>query len=117
MYPAREKQERYLNNLLLKGVVDIRRLAGVFNAKKLPNGEFGLCLVGLNGSTLKIYDTNMKQEVGELLYSIDLKNVTNLKMSSFVFSSYLKFTYEGFDYKLADCSYKEFYQEIEKETL
>jgi len=111
-----EKQERYLDNLLLRGMVDVRKLAGVANAKKLPNGEFGFCLMCLNGSTLNLYDTNFEQEVGELLYSIDLKKIANLKTSSFILNSYIKFTYEGFNYKLADCAYKELYSAIEKEV-
>lgn len=111
------KPEKYLNGLLLRGLVDARKLAGVANAKKLPNGEFGLCLMCLNDSTLNFYDTNFKQEVGHLLYSVDLKKVTNLKTSSFVFNSYLKFTYEGFNYKLVDCSHKELYSAIKNEAL
>ena len=111
-----EKQEKYLNDLLLREIVDTRKLAGLANAKRLPNGEFGFCLMCLNGSTLNLYDTNFQQEVGELLYSVDLKKVTNLKMSTFVLNSYLKFTYEGFHYKLVDCSYKALYQAIEKEA-
>ena len=109
-----EKFEQYLNDLLLRGIVDTHKLAGVFNAKKLPGGEFGLCLVCLRGRTLHIYDTNFHQEVGSLLYSVELKQVTKLKMSSFVLNSYLKFTYQGFDYKLADCSYQPLYAAIEQ---
>ena len=71
----------------------------------------------LKDSTLNLYDTNFKQEVGELLYSVDLKKVTNLKTSSFLFNSYIKFTYEGFDYKLVDCIYKEFYSAVKSEAL
>ena len=112
-----ENQEKYLNELLLRGIVDIRKLAGVANARKLPNGEFGFCLMCLKDSTLNLYDTNFKQEVGRLLYSVDLKKVTNLKMSSFMFNSYIKFTYEGFKYKLVDCVHKELYSAIESETL
>ena len=112
-----EKQEKFLDGLLLRGIIDSRRLAGVANAKRLPNGEFGFCLMCLNGSTLNLYDTNFKQEVGELLYSIDLKKVTNLKTSSFVFNSFIKFTYEGFNYKLADCIYKEFYNAVKSENM
>ena len=111
-----EKQEKYLNDLLLREIVDTRKLAGVANAKRLPNGEFGFCLMCLNGSILNLYDTNFQQEVGELLYSVDLKKVTNLKMSTFVLNSYLKFTYEGFHYKLVACSYKALYKAIEKEA-
>lgn len=112
-----KKQEKYLNELLIKGFVDTRKLAGVANATKLPNGEVGFCLMCLDGSTLNFYDTNLKQEVGALLYSVDLKKATNLKTSSFIFNSYIKFTYNGFDYKLVDCVHKELYEAIKKENI
>ena len=113
----KEKQEKFLNGLLIRNLVDTRKLAGVANAKKLPNGEFGFCLMCLNGSTLNLYDTNFSQEVGQLLYSIDLKKVTNLKTSTFIFNCYIKFTYEGFDYRLDDCLHKELYGAIKSELL
>ena len=112
-----EKQEKYLNGLLVRGVVDIRKLAGIANAKNLPNGERGFCLMCLKDNILNFYDTNFKQEVGELLYSVDLKEVTNLKTSSFILNSYIKFTHKGFDYKLVDCSHKKLYKAIESEAL
>ena len=111
----REKQEKFLNGLLIRGLVDARKLAGVANAKKLPGGEFGFCLMCLKDSSLDIYDTNFAQEVGDLLYSIDLKKVTNLKTSTFIFNCYIKFTYEGFDYRLDDCLHKELYNAIRSE--
>lgn len=112
-----QKWENFLNGLLIRGIVDIRKLAAVANAKKLPNGEYGFCLMCLNGSILNLYDTNFKQEVGQLLYSVDLKKVTNLRTSSFMLNSYIKFTYEGFNYKLVDCVHKELYRAIKSETL
>ena len=111
------KFDQYLDGLLIRGLVDNRKLAGVANARNLPNGEFGFCLMCLNGSTLDLYDTNMKQEVGELLYSVDLKKVTNLKTSAFIFNSYIKFNYEGFSFKLVDCVHKELYKAIQQETV
>ena len=111
------KFDQYLDGLLIRGLVDNRKLAGVANARNLPNGEFGFCLMCLNGSTLDLYDTNMKQEVGELLYSVDLKKVTNLKTSAFIFNSYIKFTYDGFRFKLVDCVHKELYKAIQQETV
>ncbi len=112
-----KKFDKYLDGLLIRGLVDVRKLAGVANAKRLPNGDMGFCLMCLNNSTLNLYDTNFKQEVGELLYAIDLKKVTNLKTSSFMFNSYIKFTYEGYDYKLVDCVHKKLYEEIKNESL
>ena len=112
----REKQEKFLNDLQTRGLVDARRLAGVANAKRLPGGEVGFCLMCLKDSSLNIYDTDFAQEVGELLYSIDLKKVTKLKTSTFIFNTYIKFTYEGFDYRLDDCLHKELYNAIGSEV-
>ena len=91
-----KKQEAFLNGLLIRELVDTRKLAGVANAKRLPNGEFGFCIMCLNGSTLNIYDTNMHQEVGQLLYTIDLKKISKLKTSTFIFNMYLEAPRECF---------------------
>lgn len=111
-----KKQEQFLNGLLLRGLVDTRKLAGVASAKKLPNGEFGFCLMCLKDSTLNIYDTNFQQEVGDLLYSVNLKEITNLKTSNFLLNAYIKFTYQGSKYKLANCVHKELSKAITQEA-
>ena len=110
------KFDQYLDGLLIRGLVDNRKLAGVANARILPNGEFGFCLMCLKGSTLDLYDTNLKQEVGDLLYSVDLRNVTDLKTSAFLFNSYIKFTYAGSRFKLVDCVHKALYKAIQQEA-
>lgn len=96
------KQDNFLNNLLSRGLVDNRKMAVGASAKKLPNGEYGLCLLCLYQNILNIYDTDFCQNVGELLYSIDLKNVSDFKSSPFVFNRYMMFVYNGFTYKLCD---------------
>ena len=96
------KQEAFLSNLLDKGLVDVRKMAVVANAKALPSGEFGLCLLCLNHTTLSVYDTDFHQNIGEKLYAIDLQRLSNFKASSFVFNRYMKFTYNSFAYKFAD---------------
>lgn len=106
------KNEQFLNELLSKGLVDSRKLAGVASAKRLPRGEFGFCLMCLKGCTLDLYDINFQQEVGPLLYSIDLTKVTNLKTSTFIFNCFVKFTYEGFKYRLDNCLHKELYDAL-----
>ena len=111
-----EKQEKYLNGLLVRGLVDARKLAGVANATRLPNGEYGFCLMCLNGSRLDIYDTDFNQEVGQLLYSVDLKKISKLKTSTFIFNTYISFVYEGFPYRLTNCLHKQLYAEIKKEA-
>lgn len=85
-----------------KELMDNRQLAVCANAKKLPNGEFGLCYLLLKDNFINVYDTDMKGNLFELLYSINLKQVSNLKSSSFIFNPYLKFDYENFTYKFVD---------------
>lgn len=102
MSSMQEKQEAYLKDLLIRGLVDSRKIAVCSNAKKLPGGEYGLCLLCLNGSELSVYDTDFHQNVGPRLYAIDLKQVSDVKSSSFIFNRYIKFTYQGFRYALAD---------------
>ena len=111
-----EKQNKYLDDLLICGYVDNRRLAGVANAKRLPNGEFGLCLMCLNRDFLYIYDTDFSQQPGALLYTVDLTKITDLKISTFVLNSYVRFTYEGFKYKLADCARKDIFLAIKQQS-
>jgi hypothetical protein len=96
------KQEVFLSHLLDNGLVDIRKMAVVANAKVLPSGEFGLCLLCLNNNVLSVYNTDFHQNIGEKLYEIDLQRVSNFKASSFVFNRYMKFTYNSFYYKFAD---------------
>ena len=98
----------YLQKMVVNGVCDDREAAFVATAAALPNGEFGMCIVSLNGNILSIYDTNMKSEVGNKLYSIALKNVTDFKMSNGFFGELLKgysfcFTHRGFTYKFKNC--------------
>ena len=107
-----KKQEQFLEQLLADGLVDERKLAGVANAKHLPNGEFGLCLMCLKGNTLDIYDTDFQQNVGPLLYSVKLEKVTKLKISTFFFNCYIQFIYDGYKYRLENCLHKELYAAI-----
>ncbi len=83
-------------------LMDNRQIAVCANAKNLPNGEFGLCYLLLKDDYMNIYDTDMKGTLFDLLYSINLKQISNLKSSSFIFNPYLKFDYENFTYKFVD---------------
>lgn len=85
-----------------QNMIDDRNALFFANAKKLPNGEFGLCLVCINGNTMGIYDTDFSQNIGEQIYKIELNGISNIKSSSFVFNRYLKFEYTGNKYYLAD---------------
>jgi len=96
------KQDDFLNGLLQRGLVDARKMAVVASAKRLPNGKFGFCLLCLKENKLHVYDTDFQQNVGLLMYSIDLSKISEVKSSAFIFNRYLHFTYNGFKYRFAD---------------
>ena len=96
-------------------LMDERQMAVCANAKKLPNGEFGLCYLFLKDKYLNVYDTDMKGNIFDQLYTIDLNNISELKFSSFIFNTYLKFNFNGFVYKFVDfANAKAFLTELNK---
>lgn len=96
------KYEQTLTKAKSENLIDERKVMVFSTAKTLPNGEYGLCLLCVNGNTLGIYDTDFNQNIGEMLYKITLSRISNIKNSSFIFNRYLKFEYEGCKYHLAD---------------
>ena len=96
------KFEALLDTLYSKNLVDERKMAVIANAKALPNGLFGLCILCLNGHTLTAFDTNFSQTLGGKICEIDLQEVSAFKASSFVFNRYIKFEYNSFAYKFVD---------------
>lgn len=98
----KEKQERFLKGLLIRGMVDERKIAYAAGARNLPDGEYGLCLLCICKNTLSVYELDFRQQVGEKLYDIPLNQITKLKASSFLLNSHLIFTYNDFRYKFVD---------------
>ncbi len=101
-------KEAYAKKMMDAGVCDERGAAFCADAVALPDGSYGLCLLGVVGNELSIYDTDMKSTVGEKLYTIPLKNVTDLTVSNGFLGELLKgysfrFTYEGFTYTFKSC--------------
>ncbi len=97
--------------MMLSGVCDERGAAVCATAEKLPNGAYGMCLLGVKGNVLQIYDTNMKSEVGTHLYDIPLCETEGFQRVSGLFGELIKgysfrFTYEGFKYVFKNCSAK-----------
>lgn len=111
-----KKQDAFLESLLERGIVDNRKLSAVGNARRLPNGEYGYVLMCLKNNSLNIYDTDFSQNVGDLLYCINLRDVTDLKTSTFIFNCYIKFTYQGFKFKIDNALHKQLYTAIKKEA-
>ena len=70
--------------------------------KELPDGSFGMVLLGVKGNDLLIYDTNMKSEPLKLMHTIPLKGVTDFSTTSLmgeILKGYtFRFTSDGFTY-------------------
>lgn len=98
---------KFQKKLIVRGICDERGLAFCATAKTLPNGEFGMVLIAQNQNTLFIHDTNIKSEALDLLYTINLKKVTDLKINGFfgeLFKGYsMRFTYKQFTYTFKNC--------------
>lgn len=102
-------KEQFAQKMISAGVCDERGAAFCATAVKLPDGSFGMCLLGVKGNELSIYDTDMKSSVGKQLYTIPLKQVTNLDITKGLFAEIFKgysfrFTHEGFCYKFKNCA-------------
>ena len=98
----KEKQDRFLKDLMIRGMVDQRKIAYAAGARDLPKGEFGLCLLCICGNTLSVYELDIHRNVGKRLYVISLNRISGLKASSFLLNSHLIFQYDGFRYKFVD---------------
>lgn len=117
-----ESKAQFAQRMVASGVCDERAAAFCATAVALPNGSYGMCLLGVRGNTLSIYDTDMKSTVGQKLYSISLKDVDSLIINHGFLAELLKgfsfcFNYKGFSYKFKNCfQQKQALSIIESET-
>ena len=93
---------KFQDKLVAEGYCDSRGAGFWATATKLPGGEYGIVLLCVNGNKLNLYDIDMKNNVGELLYAVDLTQITNLKIREGIFSQVLKFEYEGSEYSFTN---------------
>lgn len=95
-------QEKYAQQMQDAGVCDARGAALCATVKELPDGSFGMVLLGVKGNDLLIYDTNMKSEPLKLMHTIPLKGVTDFSTTSLmgeILKGYtFRFTSDGFTY-------------------
>ena len=71
----------FQEKLFALGACDERRAAFAASAYVLPGRENGLVALAVNGGTLNIYDV-LKNEPTDLLYSVELSKVTDLKVET-----------------------------------
>lgn len=81
--------------LIAGGYCDNRGAGFCATATQLPYGMRGMVLLCVNGNNLNLYDIDMKDNIGELFYTVELKNIENLKIRAHFFSQVLKFDYKG----------------------
>ena len=93
---------KFQEKLISDGYCDSRGAGFCATATKLPKGEYGIVALCVNGSRLNLYDVDMKSNIGELLYEVDLKQIENLKIKPGIFSQVLKFEYEGSAYSFTN---------------
>ena len=93
---------KFQDRLIADGYCDNRGAGFCATATKLPKGEYGMVALCVNGSKLNLYDVDIKSNLGELLYEVELKQVDKLKIRAGIFSQVLKFEYEGFTYSFTN---------------
>jgi hypothetical protein len=89
---------KFQDKLIADGYCDNRGAGFCATATKLPNGEYGMVALCVNGSKLNLFDVDMRSNLGDLLYAVDLKQIENLKIKAGLFSQVLKFEYNGYTY-------------------
>lgn len=102
-------KDKFARKMLEAGVCDERGAVFCATAAALPDGSFGMVLVGVVGNELHLYDTDMRSSVGQRLYTIPLKDVTDLQITSGllaeIFKGYsFRFTYNDFVWKFKNCA-------------
>lgn len=112
-------QEKYAQQMQDAGVCDARGAALCATVKELPDGSFGMVLLGVKGNNLLIYDTNMKSEPLKLMHTIPLKGVTGFSTTSLmgeILKGYtFRFTSDGFTYSFKNCRRQAFLDVLQQE--
>ena len=93
---------KFQEKLIADGFCDARGAGFCATATKLPRGEYGMVALCVNGSSLNLYDVDMKSNLGQLLYTVDLKKAENLKIRTGIFSQVLKFECDGSVYSFTN---------------
>ena len=88
-------QEKYAQQMQDAGVCDARGAALCATVKELPDGSFGMVLLGVKGNDLLIYDTSLMGEI--------LKGYT------------FRFTSDGFTYSFKNCRRQAFLDVLQQE--
>jgi len=92
---------KFQKDLMIKGYCDYRGAAFCATATILPNG-YGMVALCVKDNILNIYEVDMKNNIGDLLYEIKLSKIINLKIRAMLLSQVLKFEYDGEQYSFTN---------------
>lgn len=93
---------KFQEKLLADGYCDDRGAGFCATATQLPNGEYGMVALCVKGNILSLYDVDMKSNLGELLYEVELKRIEKLKIKAGILSQVLRFEHEGSTYSFTN---------------
>ena len=93
---------KFQEKLIADGYCDHRGAGFCATATKLPRGEFGMVALCVNGNMLRLYDVDMKSNLGDLVYEVELKQISKLKIKCNLFSQILQFEYKGAIYSFTN---------------
>ena len=93
---------KFQEKLIADGYCDNRGAGFCATATRLPSGQYGMVALCVKDNILNLYDVDMKSNIGELLYEIDLKKTEDLKIKAGLLSQILKFEYNGFTYSFTN---------------
>ena len=111
------KMSKFQEKLIADGYCDHRGAGFCATATSLPNGDCGMVALCVNGNWLNLYDVDMRSNLGQLVYKVELKRVENLKIKAGIFSQVLKFDFDGAHYSFTNfLGVKPALKVIEEET-
>jgi len=93
---------KFQDKLISDGYCDSRGAGFCATATSLPKGEYGMVALCVKGSRLNLYDVDLKSNIGDLLYEVDLKRTDVLKIRTGILTQVLKFEYEGAIYSFTN---------------
>ena len=93
---------KFQDKLITDGYCDNRGAGFCATATNLPNGEYGIVALCVKESKLNLFDVDMRSNLGELLYTVDLKQIEKLKIRTGFFSQLLQFEYNGSTYSFTN---------------
>lgn len=92
-------KEQIISKLMRLGRLSGPTMYTYSNAKQMPHGEYGYCVLSIADHTFYISAVEgAAMEIGDLLYAIPISEMKNIRHSPRItLNPYLKFTWQGAD--------------------